>query len=181
MKLFSEFKPALKFLGKFLAIYLIGNIAYGFYLKAFGNEPDAVTHLVSAQLRAILNLMGYAVETSYRTAQTITLNEPDAKGLTIYEGCNGINVGVTFLAFIVAFGGRWARMAWFIPLGLACIHLTNLGRLLLLFLVVQYRPAYFYYLHKYFFTAIIYVMVFGLWALWVGKVNGTVQLQTSKA
>jgi exosortase/archaeosortase family protein len=63
-------------------------------------------------------------------------------------------------------------MLWFIPAGLIVIHIFNLGRISLLYFVAQRYEEYFYLFHKYFFTAIIYVVVFLLWALWVLKFVG---------
>jgi exosortase/archaeosortase family protein len=61
-------------------------------------------------------------------------------------------------------------MIWFVPLGLAVIHVANLGRIVLLFLVSLYEPEYLYFTHKYLFTAFIYLFVFLLWILWVMKI-----------
>lgn len=53
------------------------------------------------------------------------------------------------------------------PLGILIIHLINLGRIYLLFLVALYRPNYLYFTHKYFFTGIIYIAIFALWYIWI--------------
>jgi exosortase family protein XrtF len=87
----------------------------------------------------------------------------------VYEGCNGLNVMIIFVAFLVAFGPIGRTLAWFIPLGLFIIHLVNLARIGLLFWVSLYMPKYMYFTHKYFFTAILYVVVFVLWIWWVRR------------
>jgi hypothetical protein len=36
-----------------------------------------------------------------------------------------------------------------------------------LFLVSEYMPKAMYFTHKYFFTAILYVVIFALWLWWI--------------
>ena len=59
MELLKEFKPALFFLGKFLALYFASNILYGVFIESHGTAPDAVTRLVSNQTSWLLNRLGY--------------------------------------------------------------------------------------------------------------------------
>lgn len=168
MELLREFKPALLFLGKFLALYFLGNIFYGVYIESFDNKPDNVTAMVTAQTSWLLNTTGY--DTSCRDvegAAKVALVDRGATVLNVFEGCNGVNVMIVFVAFLFAFGGPAGTMALFIPIGLLVIHLVNLLRISLLFYLARTDSAQFYYYHKYFFTATLYLIVFGLWALWV--------------
>jgi exosortase family protein XrtF len=87
--------------------------------------------------------------------------------LRVYEGCNGINVMIVFVAFLFAFQGLSRRGSVFILIGLMIIHLANLLRIVLLFWVAKEYQIYFYYVHKYIFTAILYVIVLLLWWVWV--------------
>src|SRR5688572_24221793 len=54
----QEFKPALMFLGKFLAIYLAGNVLYGVYVESFGQQPDRITYWVTDQSSHALQYFG---------------------------------------------------------------------------------------------------------------------------
>jgi exosortase/archaeosortase family protein len=62
-------------------------------------------------------------------------------------------------------------MAWFIPLGLVLIYAANLARVTGLFFIAEYWQEYFYYVHKYAFTAFIYLIVFILWWWWIEKIS----------
>lgn len=172
MSLLKEFKPALVFLGKFLVLYFVGNILYGLYVEAYDQEPDGITGLVTAQTSGLLNASGH--ETAYWDAPgmpKIALSEAGGVVLYVFEGCNGVNVMIVFAAFLFAFGGPAKAMAIFLPLGLIVIHLFNLLRISLLFSLALNYATQFYYYHKYFFTATLYLVVFGLWALWVIRFN----------
>lgn len=168
MSLLKEFKPALNFLGKFLAIYFIGNILYGVYVESNDRAPDDVTESVTAQTSWLLDKAGYS--TAYEIVPGIpkvAMKDANDIVLFVFEGCNGLNVMIVFIAFLFAFGGPAKWLAFFLPSGLLIIHLCNLVRIALLYHLALNNSTQFYYYHKYFFTATLYVVVFGLWAVWV--------------
>ena len=166
----KEFIPTILFLAKFVGIYLVGNILYGLYATAYEPSPDPATHWVTDQTAIVLTACGWPTEAESRTNKATTELKHDGKRvLAVYEGCNGLNVMIIFVAFLIAFGPISKPLLWFIPLGLLIIHLMNLARITLLFWVSLYWERYMYFTHKYFFTAILYVVVFILWVWWVRK------------
>ena len=172
MKNFSinEFKPTIFFLIKFIGIYVVANLLYGWFVTTYYPRPDPVTQAVSQNTATTLHLFG---------RPAITLDDPDKPTtqlicdgrsvLAIYEGCNGINIMIIFVAFLFAFGPVSRTMIWFVPTGLIILHAMNLVRIVLLFYVSLYMPRFMYFTHKYFFTAILYVVVFVLWIWWVRR------------
>ncbi len=171
----KEFKPALLFLFKFLSIYILGNIAYGIYINHYYPQSDPATHWISSQVSAIISSTGNIVLASPNVNQpTISIIEVATNEtiINIFEGCNGINVVIVFLAFLVAYQGTIKRTIIFTSVGLLSIHIFNLARIILLFQQAKDHSPYFYYLHKYFFTAILYFVVVVLWWFWVSKFNG---------
>lgn len=172
MSLFKEFKPALYFLGKFLALYFAGNILYGLYVESYGDKPDGMTWWTSSQTSSLLKRMGYEADLGdVPGTRKVALIESGDVVLFVFEGCNGINVMIVFAAFLFAFGGRWKALTLFLAGGLVIIHLCNLLRIVLLYYLAESRATEFYYYHKYVFTATLYLVVFGLWALWVIRFN----------
>ncbi len=170
LKLLSEFKPALYFLGKFLVLYFVGNLVYGFVIESYGSRPDGVTGMVTRQTSAFLNLAGYDTSTGmHATRPNVLLYEGDKAVLSVFEGCNGINVMIVFVAFLFAFGGDRKRLLLFLAAGILILHLANILRVSLLFLLARSDSDQFYYYHKYFFTATLYLFVFALWYVWVTR------------
>lgn len=164
----NEFRPTILFLSKFILMYLVANVLYGLYVSSFRKRPDPITSVIAAQTSMCLNVLGHNTSWIENTDKPTTqINQGMRPILLVYEGCNGINVMVIFLAFIIAFGPFDRTMIWFIPLGLTLLHLANLVRLILLFEVTTKIPTYFYFVHKYFFTAAIYLVVLLLWVWWV--------------
>lgn len=164
----KEFKPTIFFLAKFVGLYVVLNLLYGFYITSYHPNPDPITTLASNNSAFVLRIFGTDVTAVDSLKKPTTSLVCDGKSIvSVYEGCNGANVVIVFLAFIIAFGPFTKRMLWFIPLGILCIHLINLGRISLLFWVSNSMPKYMYFTHKYLFTAIIYVAVLILWVWWV--------------
>jgi exosortase family protein XrtF len=167
-----DFKYSFLFLGKFLAVYFCGNLLYGLYIDSFGNTPDTITYWVTDQTSQVQNVFGVRSSLSVNDGKpSISMRENDDGVINVFEGCNGVNVMIVFMAFIVAFGGSIRRMMWFLPLGLITIHVFNLLRIILLYAAAQQNTQYFYYIHKYFFTAALYVVVVVLWIVWVTRLN----------
>lgn len=169
----------LKFLVTFLLLYVILNSLYSVWISSWRDWPDPATIAVTKHVSFLLNLIGYESYSEVNShAPTVRLKEGEKIMLNVFEGCNGISVAVVFVSFLAAFGGRWTAMAWYLPFGLFVIYASNLVRILLLYWVSRDFSRYFYYVHKYFFTAAIYGVVFLLWWIWIEKVN---RLQIKKA
>lgn len=170
--MWTEFKPAIRFLLIFIGIYIGGNVVYGLWINSFDGTPDTMTYSVTKQTAAVLNTAGYGLNAMRNTqGPTVFLRNENKTILNIYEGCNGINVMIVFVSFLLAFGGSARKLSWFAPAGLVIIHLANIARIVLLYFVAIEFSNYFYYVHKYVFTAIIYLIVFLLWAIWVIRIN----------
>jgi exosortase family protein XrtF len=164
----KEFKPTLFFLARFLGLYLSANLLYGWFVTTYEPAPDPITQVVTQQSAAFLSAVGWPSAVVHReTRPTSAIIHQQQSIVTVYEGCNGINVMIIFVAFVVAFGPQRLSMVWFIPLGILIIHVFNLARIILLFWVTLELPRYLYFSHKYLFTAFIYAVVLALWMVWV--------------
>lgn len=164
----KEFKPTIFFLAKFVGLYIVLNLLYGLYITAYHPKPDPATQLASEHSAFILRLFGTDVAANDSPVKPTTALVCGGKNIvSVYEGCNGLNVMIVFLSFVIAFGPFTRKMLWFIPFGFIGIHLINLGRITLLFWVSIKMPHYMYFTHKYLFTAVIYVAVLILWIWWV--------------
>lgn len=168
MKAIEEFKPAIYFLLKFVGLYFALNLAYVFYIDAYLPGVDPVTEITTMHSSYILNLFG---EDTHISKQEFSPRVYILKGeqaiLSVYEGCNSLNVIIVFLSFLFAFSRVTRKMLWFLPLSLLILYFANLARIMLLFYVSLELPDLLYYSHKYLFTAFIYIIVVGLWFIWI--------------
>jgi exosortase family protein XrtF len=181
MRLWQSFKPTILFLAKFFGLYLVLSVAYGFFIRDYDtNQPpqvDPITRYVAVHCAGFSSGLGYEVtivnddhlrqkNRPERTYDSLWLN--DQYALSVEEGCNGINIMIIFLSFVIAFGGHPMRMLWFIPAGMLFIHGANIGRLFLLsYLNVSWSAEAYHFFHKYGFTAVLYLAILVLWYLWV--------------
>jgi len=161
----------------FVGCYFVMSIAYGLFIESYQEEVDPWTRKVSQQIAVFLSWTGddVFVLDSYRTRSCILANE-DKQVISVFEGCNGLNVMILFISFLVAFKGPLKKFVGFAIIGVLLIHLVNIGRVAMLYYVAEYLPEYMYFTHKYLFTAVIYLVVFVLWYLWVSKINANPKL-----
>lgn len=164
----TEFRPTIFFLARFVGLYLALNLLYGVYVTAFAPRADPATAWVTHQTSLVLQVFGWENQTYNHPGKPTVFISYEGQGVvSIYEGCNGLNVAIVFVSFLVAFGPHRKALAWFVPLGFLLIHLVNLARIALLFYVSLRMPEFLYVTHKYLFTAVLYLVVMALWGAWL--------------
>lgn len=178
----KEFKPALIFLVKFLGLYFLLNILYGIYFESFAPLADPLTYNVTGQSIWFLDFFYNNLDYEYYPYdQLVWMSLDNNVILSAFEGCNGVNVIILFISFIVAFSGPLKDSIIYIIGGILVIHVFNVLRISLLFVVAEKYYSYLYFTHKYLFTGFIYAVVFALWFLWVRRVNGLKKSQSTTA
>lgn len=168
----KTYRQALFFLAVFLGLYLLLNTLYGFYIEAYYPMADPLTILVSQQVGTLLSW--FYEDISLQVLPGLAYGTLQYKGIeviNVFEGCNGVNVMIVYLAFLFAFSGRLKSTLFFLFTGLALLYLVNLVRVFLLFQISLHFPQQLYFFHKYFFTGILYLFVFTLWFAWVKRVK----------
>ncbi|MFM7855995.1 MAG: exosortase family protein XrtF, partial [Flammeovirgaceae bacterium] len=162
--------------------YFIFNIVYGTYIENTKPEPDVFTRTTATQTAWILRKIGHSIEAiKNKNGPTVFIQRNNQPILSIYEGCNGINVIIVFVSFIVAFAGGLKKKLSFLALGIFIINSANVVRIALLYFVAIRYQVYFYFIHKYVFTLVLYVIVVILWLVYVNKLNDVQKLQRPSA
>jgi exosortase family protein XrtF len=168
---FTKYKPFLLFLGKFFLMYLILTVLYQFYLSQFDQnkfEVDGFTKSVAHQSEYVLNLFGgHAKAEQHLTQPCIKLFYNHLYVARIIEGCNALSVMILFIAFVVAFTGKFKHTILFILGGCILIHMLNVIRIALLASAMFHFPKQEHFLHGVIFPLFIYSVVFVLWVIWV--------------
>jgi len=112
----------------------------------------------------MLDILGYD---TYLNEDNLGIED---NGIRMGRECNGVPLFALFSIFIIAFPGSWKRKFLFIPIGIICVHILNINRVISLTLIFHHNPAYLDFNHNYTFTIIIYGFIFLLWMYWV-KMN----------
>lgn len=84
----------------------------------------------------------------------------------IVASCSGIKQMLQAALLILIYPGPWKHKAWFIPMSLVIIHLTNVFRISGLGFVMAYWPDQWQFAHDWPFRIIFYVVIFFLWVTW---------------
>ena len=167
--MFSDFKPVLKILLRFIIIYVVMVLGYQFYLNQFhylGLDPISVW--VAKQTVFVQNILGYPSQIVHGTPEqeTAWFYVAGKYVSRMVEGCNAVSVMILFLAFVFAFF-KGAKTFVYAGLGLVFLHLMNVLRIVGLNIVLRELPQYSKIGHDYFFPAIIYGSVVLLWLVWI--------------
>ncbi len=166
---------SVKFVLYFLVSFLVLNLGYQVLLFAKANEIDPFTQFIAIVTAKLYNL-------NYETNPLkpgIQLIFHEAPIINIMEGCNGLAVWFTLLAFIIAFGGKKSQFFWFIPLSFLLLETGNILRLLALIFIRIHHAASFDFFHTYAFPAILYAFAFGLMLFWT-KLQSGISKQNAK-
>jgi len=170
---FTRYKPFLLFLGKFFVTYLVLTAIYQFYLSGYDEkrfEVDPATESVAIQAEHVMLLFNSDVGSQkHPTQPCIKLFYNQSYVARIIEGCNAISVMILFMAFVVAFSGRFKDTVLFILAGIIIIHVLNILRIALLCAAMYHYPQHEHFLHGVIFPLFIYSVVFILWVIWVNK------------
>lgn len=160
------------FLGKFALTYLLLTFIYQLYLNQFdvkANEVDGFTQSVAEQSKQVLLSFNDSHTEFHPTQPSIKLFYREKFVARIIEGCNALSVIILFIAFVVAFTGKWKSTILFIIGGSLLIHVLNIARIALLAIALYHYPGWEPMLHGVIFPLFIYSVVFMLWVIWVNK------------
>jgi exosortase family protein XrtF len=164
-------KAIIFFLLKFIGLYVILNTVYALWISHYEPLPDPLTEIVTHHSVSLISLtennvvVGEAVNDP-----NVPVNNNGKTIIRVFEGCNGLNVMIVFVSFVVAFTGTFRKTLWFVVAGLLLIYLSNLARVSLLYFIAKYYPNNLYFYHKYLFTGLLYILVFVLWYFWVTRI-----------
>jgi exosortase family protein XrtF len=163
----EEFRPALRFLLIFLAVYAGMSLAYQGYLQRSGAQVDPMSRILGEHAALALRAVGYTAlsEHSPGYQEERVLIDGIAK-VKVIEGCNGLSVMILFLAFVLAFGPWSKRKGIFVAWGLVAIHAFNVIRVAVLALIIHHSDGSWYSVQKNLFTGSIYLLVLVLWIIW---------------
>jgi exosortase family protein XrtF len=167
--MFTDFKPVLKILLRFIIFYVVMVFAYQFYLNEFKNEGlDPFSTWVMRQTVFVQDFFGYPTQMiPGKPEQETTWFFVSGKYTSrMVEGCNVVSVMILFLAFIFAFY-KGAQTFLFAALGIVFLHIINVLRIVGLNIVILDHPKYSKMVHDYVFPAIIYGSVVLLWLIWI--------------
>src|SRR5262245_32745124 len=107
-------KAILFFLLKFIGLYIVLNTAYGLWVEHYNPLPDPLTTIVSRQSAALISLAEDNISLKENLdSPYVPIQQDGVRIISVFEGCNSLNVMIVFVSFIVAFTGTWRKSVIF--------------------------------------------------------------------
>lgn len=95
------------------------------------------------------------------TSALVTMNQVPL--IRIADACNGLEMFVLFLGFILAYPSKWRLKVGFGILGMALLVSVNVMRCVVLSTIQIHLPHFTVFAHHYIFNVLTYITVFYLW------------------
>ena len=161
-----------------IVLFLIVMFASNFFWKltVSGDENGLEASFLGIDLSAIFAGMCYhlswVVHKIYgllgvqTTLVETTIHHHNGVALCIVWGCNGIKQSFIFTMIMLFARGPMKHKLWFIPLGLLCVYLINISRLLFLAYIVRDYPNSFEFWHSGVTKYLFYGLIFLMWVFW---------------
>jgi exosortase H (IPTLxxWG-CTERM-specific) len=100
------------------------------------------------------------------------LDRLTGQGVSIEAGCNGLEAMILLASAMLAFPASWARKLGGIVLGGIAIQALNIVRIVSLFYLSRWNPAWFEWAHLYLWQPLIMVDVLVVWLVWLRWARG---------
>lgn len=85
------------------------------------------------------------------------------RSVFIADVCNGLELYVLYIGYIIAFRQRLSIKLMFIAIGIPFLIIVNIFRVAALALLFDNMPQIFQFAHHYLFTATMYISIFLIW------------------
>ncbi len=104
------------------------------------------------------------------TTKANTFLFPSVNGyIAVEESCSGLKQMYQIFFLFILFPGPWKHKLWYIPASFFVMFLVNVFRIIALSIILLKIPDYWHFSHDWILRPFFYVVLFGLWVLWVEK------------
>jgi exosortase/archaeosortase family protein len=176
-KSFEQFPPQVRiFLLRGLVFFAIWKFLYLFFWAQPRTLDGPLTNTVGRQSVWMLNKLyqtqGFKatpvvavtrMEGEYQVAKVSKIDRDGKHLLNIADDCNGLELFVLYIGFILSMPAAFRRKAIYLLGGVAIIHLVNLLRCVGLSALLMHWDRYFDLAHHYIFKIMVYSTIFVLW------------------
>lgn len=147
-----------------LVLFIGWKLLYHLLLERIGIPDEQLTAAVQI---GTIKLLTPFFDTVTPIDTSIIIN--GVKSVNIAPECNGLELIVLYIGFILCLPSNWKKMLAYILIGSAVIYLLNLVRTALLAVMYYQSHSMTEFAHHYAFKIVIYAVVFAGWLLYVRK------------
>jgi len=142
---------------------------FAVWIKSFdfilGSADWLAKQVFDSALWINVHILGLAVTTT--EPNTMWFSNQGYVGVN--ESCSGLKQFYQIAVLFILFPGPWKHKLWYIPMGFVVMFYTNVIRIVILSLVVIWKPEYWNFTHDWILRPFFYVVIFILWVIWVEK------------
>lgn len=110
-------------------------------------------------------------EGQYQVAPVSLVQKKGKKLLAIADGCNGLELFILYIGFLIAMPASIKRRVLFLLTGAVLIHIVNILRCVGLCVLAINSSVHFDFAHHYLFKIIVYGTIFLLWVQFMRGVS----------
>ena len=140
----------------------------------FGLNVTAPFDVMSRHIAAVVYWLVDLFRDTASMPDAYTIHFDSGSGTKVVWGCSGLKQSFIWMMLILTVRGGWKQKAWFIPVGWVFCYAFNILRIFLITLLIEFHPDWFPVLHDWIFKYLFYIMLFGLWWLFVEKIRPSV-------
>lgn len=159
--------PLKKFLLRSLLVFIAWKLLYHLVLYPIRVPDEQLTHVTAVFTKELVKL--HYPDKVVRT-EKITFPQPkeillleNKKIVGIADGCNGLELYVLYIGFLICFPATFKRLVKYAIIGLALIFIMNTIRSYVITLMNIHGSSLSDIAHHYIFKLMIYAMMFYLW------------------
>lgn len=184
-KKLDAFPPEVRtFLLRSFILFVVWKSIYIFYLGYERLLDKPLTNTVGAHTAWVLNAFSIekifssrelisitAFEGQYQVAPVSLVEKSGKKLLGIADGCNGLELFILYIGFLIAMPAALKRKTLFFIAGAILIHLVNILRCVGLCVLAMNASVHFDFAHHYLFKIMVYGTIFLLWVQFMRGVS----------
>ena len=164
------------FLFRALILFISWTLLFNGYIKPHTNINKYLTLAVAHGTSFASSFLGYETKVTSESKMEKDIpvlealihlnNEPAA---LVADACNGLELFVLFIGFLVCFPGSTLPKLLFSITGVAILFFVNILRELALSLNYLHFRSSFDFNHKYTYAIVVYLVVFLMWRFWMNN------------
>lgn len=153
-------EDAIKFIALFISFCTVFYLIYYYFMDHFAFLEDITASLLGFSLRI------FGVNAVVNGNNVIL----DGFALKIIDECTAMFGSIVYVSCILAYPTDAKKKIAGIALGIPCLYVINMVRLVAISFVALSRPDIFEYVHTYLWQTIFIAFVIILWLVWVDRV-----------
>jgi exosortase family protein XrtF len=174
--------PVILFFAKAVLLFVLWKGLYLSLLLPQRTLDEPLTGFIGRSTANVLNACTqgapYSVRAAIDTAdndgtpvpgRVMDIYRHDRKTLRVADACNGLELMVLYIGFLICFPGRLKKKISFAVIGFVLIYVLNVIRCAVLVQIFIYYNEYLDFSHHFLFTFLIYILIFLLWFLFTKK------------